>query len=161
MTRRAAIGFLSGMGLSGFGLFVLPLLLGTVGFFARESTPRLLLVLVIPTLVGGAVAGASLREGRRGSVGFALAFPIGVFLPTLGAVGIQAMSGRETLMQLLVVFAGSFSLSFGLMGAVGVAFLGRGWRIVVYSALVFAASGVIGGGSTRHYLTACDLGIPR
>ena len=71
------------------------------------------------------------------------------------------MSGRETLMQLLVVFAGSFSLSFGLMGAVGVPFLGRGWRIVVYSALVFAASGVIGGGSTRHYLTACDLGIPR
>ena len=71
------------------------------------------------------------------------------------------MSGRETLMQLLVVFAGSFSLSFGLMGAVGVAILGRGWRIVVYSALVFAASGVIGGGSTRHYLTVCDLGIPR
>jgi hypothetical protein len=52
-----------------------------------------LTVLLIDFLLGGAIAGRSLRVGRRGLVGFAFA----VGLPILGLrlIGIQAMGGNE------------------------------------------------------------------
>lgn len=139
------VAFSAGMTLAVSGVLVIPSLVGSLGWFDQVSGIVSLATIALPVLVGGAIAGSSLAHGWRGIAGFAVAFPVGVALPTFAAFSLNAMSGREPWPQVLLLFLGIFALSFGAMGGIGVAFLGKPWRSVWHVAWSFAGAGAVGG----------------
>ena len=145
LPSRTTLGFLAGMGVTAAGLFVLPPILGGAGFFAGASGARPLLALIAAAVIGGAIAGASVRPARRGMVAFGLAFPLGLFFPFLLVLGTQALSGREPPFVVLAGTLLSFGLSFGVLGGLGTACLGRGWWLAARATVVFAGAGAVGG----------------
>ena len=144
-TSRTTISFLAGMGVTALGLFVLPPILGGAAFFVGASGARPLLALIAPAVVGGAIAGASVTPARRGMVAFALAFPLGLVLPFLLVLSTRALSGREPPFVVLTGALLSFGLSFGLLGGLGTACLGRGWWLAARATVAFAGAGTVGG----------------
>jgi hypothetical protein len=139
------VAFSAGMTLAVSGVLVIPSLVGSLGWFDQVSGTISLATIALPVLVGGAIAGSSLAHGWRGIAGFAVAFPVGVALPTLTVFSLDAMSGREPLLQVLLLFLGIFALSFGAIGGIGAAFLGNPWRSVLRVVWSFAGSGIVGG----------------
>jgi len=107
-----------------------------------------MLNLVVPLsgfLLGGAIAGRSLRMGKRGVVGFAIAFVVALPILTLTMIGIQGMGGDESLSSMVPGFGGYSAVAFALMGGVGVAIAGLGASQVLRSAGVFGCAGFVGG----------------
>ena len=145
MARRVALSFAGGMVLPLVGVFLLVPALGAAGVFTGDSAMRPLVVMAALVMIGGALAGGALRQGWRGRLAFAGAFPLGACLPLLVVMSLQALSGRESLLQLLVAFVVSFAFSFGLLGAVGTALLGIGWRVAGRACVAFTGAGVAGG----------------
>lgn len=145
MARRAALSFAGGMALPLVGLFLLVPALGAAGVFTGGSVMRPLVVMAALAMVGGALAGGALRQGWRGRLAFAGAFPLGACVPLLVVMSLQALSGRESLLQLLLAFVVSFALSFGLLGAVGTALLGIGGRVIGRVGVAFTGAGAAGG----------------
>ncbi len=96
-------------------------------------------------LLGGAIAGWSLRPGMRGVVGFAFAFAFALPILLFQMIGIQGMSGNWPIARLVLDFGRTGALAFALMGAIGVAIAGLGWREVVRSTAVFGCAGFSGG----------------
>ena len=127
------------------GLFLLVPALGAAGVFTGGSAMRPLAVMAALALAGGALAGGPLRQDWRGRVAFAGAFPLGACVPLLVVMSLQALSGRESLLQLLLAFVPSFALSFGLLGAVGTALLGVGGHVAGRAGVVFTGAGAVGG----------------
>jgi hypothetical protein len=68
-------------------------------------------------LVGGAIAGHSLRIGRRGVVGFAVALALALPIVGLHLIGIQARPGNERFLTLAIDFGGTGGLAFAVMGS--------------------------------------------
>lgn len=118
----------------GLGALVSPLKVGVLNVTVPLLGP----------LVGGAIAGGSLRVGRRATVGFAVAFLVSLPILMLRLIGIQGM-GEEELLDLLVLFIATGAVAFGLMGLVGVAITGLGVRAIVASLVVFGLAGSLGG----------------
>ena len=127
------------------GLLVLIPTLGGAGIFVGGSVVRVLAALGVATILGGIVAGDALRQGWRGRLAFSVAFPLGAGVPLFAVTTLQALSGHESVIQLMVGLGGSFALSFAVMGAVGATLLGGGWRLTGRSALAFASAGALGG----------------
>ena len=127
------------------GLRLLVPALGATGVFAGGSAMRPLALMAALAMVGGALAGGTLQRGWRGRLAFAGAFPLGACVPLLVVMSLQALSGRESLLQLLLAFGPSFALSFGLLGAVGTALLGAGGRGGGRAGVAFTGAGAVGG----------------
>ena len=107
-----------------------------------------MLDLVIPIIgfsCGGAIAGRSLRLGTRGVAGFAVAFPLTLPLLFFPVMSIQGMTGHEPFWMLVQVYGGSGAVVFAVMGAVGVAISGLGYREVGVAAATFGGAGLLGG----------------
>jgi hypothetical protein len=96
-------------------------------------------------LAGGAIAGRSLRLGRRGVAGFAIAFTLTLPILVVVAISSQAMHGNEGFLRLMMYFSAAGAFAFGLMGGIGVAISGLGPREAVHSAAVFGSAGFVGG----------------
>ena len=101
--------------------------------------------------VGGAVAGTALRQSLGAAVGFGLAFAIGNTASALSIIGTQAMTGRESL---LVQFAASYSIVFGIASLIGLFSAGMRGRPLVIGVLSFA-----GGGFTTAVLVVALLNV--
>ncbi len=142
---HVALRFAGGMFLAMTGPLVLIPILGAAGFFVGGSVLRALAAFVAPSVIGGAIAGWVLRCGWQGTLAFAVAFPVGASVPLFIVTTLPALSGHETVTQLSLGFAGSFSLSYALLGAVGTAVAGFRWRLVGEAALTFAFAGGVGG----------------
>ena len=124
-------------------LLVVPLL-GASGFFVGGSIARALATLGVACLAGGQFAGGALRRGVRSRLAFGVAFPIGLAIPLVVVSGLAALSGREGFTE-LGLFVPGFVLAYGLLGAVGSALSGDGWRRTARTGGAFAAGGLCGG----------------
>ncbi len=119
--------------------------IGATGLFVGGSALRMLFALAAPAVLGGAFAGRALQRGWRGTLAFAVAFPVGTAIPILAVSTLDALSGRESLTQLTVAYVGLLSISFGTLGAVGASLSGFKWSVVGRVLLAFASCGVVGG----------------
>ena len=143
--RRVEVAFAVGTLVPvGTLLVVLPLA-GAAGFFVGSSLGRPLAMLGVACVAGGQFAGGALRRGVRSRVAFGLAFPIGLAIPLVVVGGLEALSGHEALTELAVRFVPVFALAYGLLGTVGGALSGGGWRRTVQAVGAFTAGGVVGG----------------
>lgn len=113
--------------------------------------PAALLLPCIGFFVGGAVAGTALRQSLGAAVGFGVAFAIGNTASVLSIIGTQAMTGREFL---LVQFAVSYSIVFGIAGLTGLLSAGMRGRPLLIGVLGFA-----GGGFTTAILVVSLLNV--
>ena len=156
--RSVALGFSGGMLAAITGpLFVVPVI-GASGLFVGGSMFRLLAALGIPAVVGGALAGRSLRRGWRCTLAFAVAFPVGLSVAFLAVTTLGALSGRETPARLATAYVGIFSVAYALLGVVGVSLAGLGWRLVSRVLVAFGASGAAGGLVLASVTTVPSLG---
>ncbi len=137
--------FAGGIAVPVLGLFVVVPVAGAVGGLTGGSVGSLAGLMAFAGAAGGALAGSALGRGWRGAAAFALAFPVGLALPLLAVASVPALSGRERLVELVAGFVPAFAASFGLMGGVGTALVGAGWRRALQSSLAFSLAGVIGG----------------
>ena len=96
-------------------------------------------------MVGGQFAGGALRRGVRSRLAFAIAFLIGLPIPLVVVSGLEALSGREGFTELGLGFVPGFVIAYGLLGAVGSALDGDGWRRTVRASGAFAGGGLCGG----------------
>ena len=143
--RRVAVAFAVGTLVPvGTLLVVLPLT-GAAGFFVGSSIGRPLAMLGVACVAGGQFAGGALRRGVQSRMAFGVAFPLGVAIPLVVVSGIAALSGHEAVTNLAVRFIPVFAVAYGLLGAVGAALSGEGWRGAVRAAGAFTGGGVVGG----------------
>ena len=131
-----AVGVFVAVGVAvGLSVLVAPLKIGLLN----------LTVPLIGLLIGGAIAGRSLRAGWHGMAGFAVAFSITLPLVGLRLIGIQGMDGNEGFLKMAIDFGATGGLAFAIMGAVGVGLAGLGVKQAIASAVVFGCAGVLGG----------------
>ncbi len=131
-----AVGVVVAVALAvGLSVLVAPLKIGLLN----------LTVPLIGLVIGGAIAGRSLRVGWHGMAGFAVAYSVTLPLVGLRLIGIQGMDGNEGFLKLVIDFAATGGVAFALMGALGVGLSGLGVRRTVTSAVVFGCAGVLGG----------------
>jgi hypothetical protein len=98
--------------------------------------------LLLPSLgffIGGAVAGTALRQSLGAAAGFGLAFLIGNTASVLSIIATQATTGLESL---LVQYAVSYPIVFGMAGSIGVLSVGMRGRRFVIGVLGFAGGGL-------------------
>ena len=127
---------------------------GLLDFFAGSSFFRPVGLLLIASVVGGAMAGGASGTGWRGRAAFAVAFVALLWVPLLAVSALPALGGKETLRELAIGLAPGFALAYGLIGALGAALDGSdaagsgaagGWPRVATTGLVFGAAGLLGG----------------
>ena len=140
-----ALGFSFGMLTAILGPLLVVPAIGAAGLFVGGSVLRLCAALGIPAVVGGALAGWSLRRGWRGTLAFAGAFPIGLSIAFFAVTTLGALSGHETPTQLVAVYVGIFFVAYALLGVVGASIAGLDWRLASRVLLAFGASGAVGG----------------
>ena len=139
---RGAIGF----GLGGL-LVVLPTLQPLVPSVGQGTVIRLLRLLVPIALsfAGGVVGGASLRAGKKTTIGFGLGFVFPAFLAQISFVAPQAWEGEESSQEILLFYVSYFSIGFVLAGGIGSVFTRLGLRVIILCVVGFGLCGVIGG----------------
>src|SRR4029434_4270575 len=118
--------------------------IGLTGLYATLAGGGLtaLIIPVTSFFLGGAVAGSGLRLGRRGALGFGVAFVLADVPAVLSVVATQAMPG-PAMAAALVFFSGIlFTVVCGIAGIVG---LGIG-GVADGNVLRGAAGGCCGGG---------------
>lgn len=124
-------------------LLVIPAL-GAWGVYAGGTLARPIAVVAVACAAGGMLAGSSVG-GVRWRVAFGAAFCSVGWIPLLLLSTLPALGGRETAVGLAVVLAPGFALSYTMLGAVGLALGGAGWRHACRGAVVFGAAGAAGG----------------
>ncbi len=139
--------------------FALSLVLGALVSPLRVPVLNLA-VLPVGFLVGGALAGRSLRVGRRGIVGFAVAFAVVLPVLLVRLTGIQGLGGNEGFVDLLLFYGLFGPIGFALMGVIGVAIAGLGGREVGASLVVFGAAGLLGGVLMAVFMDVQAAGAP-
>ena len=148
-----------------FAVGMLAAVVAAVGLSVVVAPARIgILSLAIPLfgfVGGGAIAGRSLRLGRRGVVAFAVAFAVALPILMVPWINIQGMNGSEGFSRLVVDFGSMGAVAFALMGGVGVAIAGLGGREVVRSAAVFGCAGFLGGLLLAVCLSASAPGASR
>jgi hypothetical protein len=115
-----------------------------------------LALLLFGCLLGGAIAGRSLRLGKRGVVGFGVAFVVALPILILRLIGIQGMGGKESNAILVVDLGGTGLVAFALMATAGLWIAGVGGRQVLRAVAGFACAGFVGG----LLLAACIAASP-
>ena len=144
-SARSAVGFAAGALLPLAAWLLLLPALGALGFYRGGTMLRPLAVLVIACAAGGVVAGSALGGGARWRAGFAAAFGATLWFPFLMLSSLQALGGRESLVELVVGFAPGLAAAHAVLGAFGLALGGMGRRSAGRGALVFGAAGGCGG----------------
>lgn len=137
-----------------FGGLVLSLVLSVVVAPLRIGILNITVPL-LGLLAGGAFAGGRLGLGRRGVVGFAVAFALTLPFLFVVLISIQGMHGTEGFFRLAMYFCSAGAVAFALMCAIGMRISGLGGREVARSAAVFGGAGLLGG----LLLTMCVLGM--
>ena len=119
--------------------------LGALDLYRGATVLRPITVVLLACAAGGVVAGGALGPGLRWRAAFGAAFGATLWIPLLILASLPALSGVERLTELLVGFAPALALSHALLGALGLALGGGGWRRAGAGALVFGAAGTAGG----------------
>ena len=141
---RIAATFAAG-GLIPFATWLLLLALGAWGFYRGGTMLRPAAVLVVASVAGGVVAGAALGGGVRRRAGLGVAFGATLWIPLFMLTGLPALSGAERLVDLLVGFTPALTVSHALLGALGFALGGGGWRRACQAAAALGVAGGFGG----------------
>lgn len=124
-------------------LLLLPAL-GALDLYRGATVLRPVTVALLACVAGGVVAGGALGAGMRWRVAFGAAFGATLWIPLLILASLPALSGVEGLAELLVGLAPALAVSHALLGALGLALGGSGWRRACVGALVFGAAGAAG-----------------
>ena len=106
--------------------------------------------------LSGALGGAALGHGKRATIGFGLAFMLTSPIWVLTIIGIQAMGTNQSLFGELAL---GFILGFGVAGAIGSAFLGRGIRMIIAGGAVFGLAAIAGAAVVALPFTLMGGGI--
>ena len=125
-------------------LLLLPAL-GALDLYRGATVLRPVIVVLLACAAGGVVAGGALGPGLRWRAAFGAAFGATLWIPLLILAGLPALSGVERLAELLLGFAPALAVTHALLGALGSALGGGGWRRASAGALVFGAAGTAGG----------------
>ena len=125
-------------------LLLLPAL-GALDLYRGATVLRPIAVVLLACVAGGVVAGGALGSGLRWRLAFGAAFGATLWIPLLILASLPALSGVERFAELLVGFAPALAVSHALLGALGLALGGSGWRRAGAGALVFGAAGTAGG----------------
>jgi hypothetical protein len=148
--RRVTLGFAEGglVPLAGLAItmFICP---GAI----RGIVPQNHLFLILLTItfvffgfpIGGAVGGASMKLGKKAAIGYGSGFLFPDLFVLSPIINLQGASGNENPFIMLPTFAALFAFGFGMAGAVGAAFLGKGLRFFGASTAGFAVGGALGG----------------
>ena len=101
-------------------------------------------VVLLACAAGGLLAGGALGSGLRWRWAFGVAFGATLWIPLLVLGSLPALSGVERFVDLLFGFTPALAVSHALLGALGLALGGSGWRRACVDALVFGAAGTAG-----------------
>lgn len=142
---RAAATFAAG-GLAPCAAWLLVPALGALDLYRGATVLRPISVVLLACVAGGLVAGGALGPGLRWRAAFGVAFGATLWIPLLILASLPALSGVERLAELLLRLAPALAVSHALLGALGLALGGSGWRRACAGALVFGAAGTVGGG---------------
>ena len=126
-------------------LLLLPAL-GALDLYRGATVLRPIVVVLLGCAAGGVVAGGAVGPGLRWRAAFGAAFGATLWIPLLILASLPALSGVERLAELLVGFTPALAVSHALLGTLGLALGGGGWRRAGAGALVFGAAGTAGGG---------------
>lgn len=142
---RAACAFAAGGLVPCAAWLVLLPALGALDFYRGATILRPAAVLALACVAGGVVAGGALGPGPRRRSAFGAAFAATFWMPLLVLGSLPTLSGVERFVDLLAGFAPVLAVSHALLGALGLAFGGDGWRRAAAAALVFGPAGAAGG----------------
>ncbi|MYN65362.1 MAG: hypothetical protein F4X11_10085 [Acidobacteria bacterium] len=142
---RTAATFAAGALLSLVPPLLLLPALGALDLYRGATVLRPVVVVLFACAAGGVVAGGALGPGLRWRAAFGAAFGATLWIPLLILAGLPALSGVERLAELLLGFAPALAVTHALLGALGLALGGSGWRRASAGALVFGAAGTAGG----------------
>ena len=102
-------------------------------------------VLLLACAAGGAVAGGGLGGAGRWRAALGAAFAGALWMPFLMLGTLPALSGGERLLELVAGLLPGLAVSHALLGGIGLALGGSGWRLALRGAAVFGAAGAAGG----------------
>lgn len=125
-------------------LLLLPAL-GAWDLYRGGTLLRPVAVLVLASAAGGVVAGSALGGGARRRAGLAVAFGATLWMPLFTLASLSALSGAERFLDLLVGFTPILTVSHALLGGLGLALGGGGWRRACEAAVAFGMTGGMGG----------------
>ena len=122
--------------------------IGVAGLYATLAGGGLTALIVPLTsfFLGGAVAGSGLRLGRRGALGFGVAFVLADVPVVLSVVATQAMVGPAMAAALVFFYGILFAVVFGIAGIVGLGIGGVADGNVLRAAAVGCGAGGMAGG---------------
>ena len=141
---RAAGAFAGGALIPLAAWLVLLPALGAWDLYRGATMLRPVAVLVVACAAGGVVAGGALG-GLRRRTAWSIAFGFTFWMPLLVLSSLPALSGGESVVNLVTAVVPPFSVSLALLAAVGLALGGNGWRGAAKGTLVFGAAGAAGG----------------
>ena len=123
-------------------------LIGVAGLYATLAGGGLtaLIIPVTAFFLGGAVAGSGLGLGRRGALGFGVAFVLADVPAVLSVVATQAMPGPAMAAALVFFYGILFTVVFGIAGIVGLGIGGVADGNVLRGAAVGCCGGGMAGG---------------
>ena len=142
---RAACAFAAGGLVPCAAWLVLLPALGALDFYRGATILRPAAVLALACVAGGVVAGGALGPGPRRRAAFGAAFAATFWMPLLVLGSLPTLSGVERFVDLLAGFVPVLAVSHALLGALGLALGGDGWRRAAAAALVFGPAGAAGG----------------
>lgn len=125
------------------GLILLPAL-GAWDLYRGATMLFPAVVLVVACAAGGVLAGGPLG-GLRWRAAWGVAFGATFWIPVLVLSSVPALSGGERVVNLVTGIVPPFCVSLALLGAIGLALGGSGWRHATKGAVVFGAAGGTGG----------------
>ena len=141
--RRTAATF-AAAGLAPCAAWLLLPALGALDLYRGATVLRPISVVLLACVAGGLVAGGALGPGLRWRSAFGVAFGATLWIPLLVLGSLPALSGVERFVELLFAFTPVLAMSHALLGALGLALGGGGWRRACVGALVFGAAGAAG-----------------
>ena len=141
--RRTAATF-AAAGLAPCAAWLLLPALGALDLYRGATVLRPISVVLLACVAGGLVAGGALGPGLRWRSAFGVAFGTTLWIPLLVLGSLPALSGVERFVDLLFGFTPALAMSHALLGMLGLALGGGGWRRACVGALVFGAAGTTG-----------------
>ena len=142
-SRRTAATF-AAAGLAPCAAWLLLPALGALDLYRGATVLRPISVVLLACVAGGLLAGGALGPGLRWRSAFGVAFGATLWIPLLVLGSLPALSGVERFVDLLLAFTPVLAMSHALLGALGLALGGGGWRRACVGALVFGAAGAAG-----------------
>jgi hypothetical protein len=102
-------------------------------------------VLLLSCAAGGIVASGGFGGGPRWRAALGAAFCAAHWIPYLVLGAVPALGGGERLVELVIGLAPAIAASHALLGGLGLALGGSGWRRAWRASAAFGAAGAAGG----------------